>query len=124
MLKPPAWAKNAIPTSRGWVNPKTGELLVSRKLSDRQITEYLMVNEQVTPQEPLVEVVPLIEADPVIEESAPTAEPLIEADPVDLSSMTKVQLEEYAMSAYNEVVSANNLNKSEMISMIEEFQYS
>lgn len=28
---PPKWAPNAVPTEYGWVNPKTGELLVSKK---------------------------------------------------------------------------------------------
>lgn len=31
MLNPPKWAPNAIATPRGWVDPKTGELLVSVK---------------------------------------------------------------------------------------------
>lgn len=30
-ISPPNWAKNAIPTKQGWVNPKTGELLVSKR---------------------------------------------------------------------------------------------
>ena len=32
--------KNAIPTTRGWVNPETGELLKSQKISVDQITEW------------------------------------------------------------------------------------
>lgn len=28
---PPNWAPNAIPTVQGWADPKTGELLVSKK---------------------------------------------------------------------------------------------
>lgn len=32
---PPNWAPNAVPTIHGWVDPKSGELLVSKKgLSD------------------------------------------------------------------------------------------
>lgn len=31
-LNPPSFAPDAIPTPRGWVHPKTGELLVSVKL--------------------------------------------------------------------------------------------
>jgi len=30
-MKPPNWCKNAIATNRGWVDPKTGEVLVSVK---------------------------------------------------------------------------------------------
>lgn len=28
---PPQWCKNAVPSSRGWCDPKTGELLISVK---------------------------------------------------------------------------------------------
>jgi len=28
---PPLWCPTAIPTSKGWVDPKTGEVLVARK---------------------------------------------------------------------------------------------
>ena len=38
-ISPPNWAKDATPTTRGWV--KNGELLVSRKLSEADIAEYL-----------------------------------------------------------------------------------
>lgn len=31
-LRPPSFAPNAKPTPRGWVDPKTGELLVAVKL--------------------------------------------------------------------------------------------
>ncbi len=28
---PPQWCKNAVPSARGWCDPKTGELLISVK---------------------------------------------------------------------------------------------
>lgn len=31
LKNPPRWAPNAIATAKGWVDPKTGELLVSVK---------------------------------------------------------------------------------------------
>jgi hypothetical protein len=81
MLKPPSWAKNAIPTEKGWTSPK-GELLVSRKHSQRQLIEYWNFQKNDVPAPaPIQEPAPIIEADPVIEEAAPTAEPLIEAEP-------------------------------------------
>ena len=40
MIQAPNYAKDAIPTLKGWVSPK-GELLVSRKLSQEDIDEYL-----------------------------------------------------------------------------------
>ena len=95
MLKPPAWAKAAVPTEKGWVNPRNGELLVSRKHTDRQLIEYWNFHKGSAPAPkpaPIQEPAPIIEADPVIEEAAPTAEPLIEADPVDYWSMTKAQM--------------------------------
>lgn len=41
MIKAPNWQKDAIPTTRGWTHPKTGELLVSRRISKEEIREYL-----------------------------------------------------------------------------------
>ena len=40
-ISPPNYQRNAIPTPRGWVHPRTGELLVSRKISEGAINEYL-----------------------------------------------------------------------------------
>lgn len=119
MLKAPAWAKNAIPTEKGWVSPK-GELLVARKLSDRQLTEYW--NEQknnVPAPAPIQEPAPIIEADPIIEEAAPTAEPLIEAEPdVDHWSLTKAQLAEHAADVHG-VELDSTMTKSKMIEALE-----
>ena len=39
MISAPHWAKNAIPTQRGWVNER-GELLKSQKISITEINEY------------------------------------------------------------------------------------
>lgn len=32
--------KGAIPTNRGWVHPRTGELLKSQRITDEQIVEW------------------------------------------------------------------------------------
>jgi len=40
MLTPPNWCQNAVPTRRGWVDPQTGELLKSTRISDIDIQEY------------------------------------------------------------------------------------
>lgn len=49
---PPKWCPNAIATSRGWVHPKTGELLVSIKgldkpnqtiIPNRKITQHIVL---------------------------------------------------------------------------------
>jgi hypothetical protein len=39
MITPPNWAKDATPTTRGWV--KNGELLKSQKISESEIAEYM-----------------------------------------------------------------------------------
>lgn len=39
-ISPPNWCKHAIPTSRGWVDPNTNELLQATKISQGQIDEW------------------------------------------------------------------------------------
>ena len=41
MISPPNHQKDALPSRQGWRHPTTGELLVSRPLSEEQIDEYL-----------------------------------------------------------------------------------
>ena len=122
MLKPPAWAKDAKPTSKGWINPKTGELLVSRKHSDREITEYYMAKEEAVvtavsePEAVVPEPEPIIEADP---EPEPEAELLTEAEPdVDHWSLTKAQLVEHAYAVHGITLDAS-MTKTKMIEELE-----
>ena len=42
-IKPPNWAKGAIPTPQGWKHKQTGELLISQKISQGQIDEFLII---------------------------------------------------------------------------------
>ena len=122
MLKPPAWAKNARPTNRGWVDSKTGELLVSRKHSDREVAEYYITkaDQPVSTPAPIQEPAPIIEADPVIEEAASTAESLIEADPVTVDhwSMTKSVLAEHAYEVHG-IDLDTTMTKAQMIEDLE-----
>ena len=120
MLKPPAWAKDAKPTSKGWINPRTGELLVSRKHSDREITEYYMAKEEAVvtavsePEAVVPDPEPIIEADP-----EPEAELLTEADPdVDHSSLTKAQLVEHALEVHG-ITLDSSMTKAQMIEDLE-----
>lgn len=40
-IKAPAWCPNAVPEmKKGWVDPNTGELLVSSRFTQAQIDEY------------------------------------------------------------------------------------
>lgn len=81
MIKPPSFQKDAIPTTRGWTHPRTGELLVSGRISEGQINEYLGIAEE--PQVAPVVEVPTVEEDPIVEE--PMAS--------DMEEMTKLELE-------------------------------
>jgi len=40
MIKAPNWCKNALMSTRGWVDPESGELLVSRRFSRAEVAEY------------------------------------------------------------------------------------
>lgn len=115
MLKPPAYAPNAKPTTRGWVDHKNGELLVSRKHSERDVEEFYIAKAGAPAPAPAPQ--PIIEADPepVVEE---TAEMLTEADPVDYSTMTKAQLAEHAYEEYG-IDLDTTMTKSEMIQELE-----
>lgn len=88
MIKPPAWCKDAIPTPRGWVNPKTKELLKAQKFSESQINEFFG-HEEVTV---IATPVPIFEAPTTAEEFV--AEHAEETVELDLESMSKVELEE------------------------------
>lgn len=116
MLKPPAWAKEAKPTTRGWVHPRTNELLVSRKHSDREIEEYYLAkaasDAPAPAPAPAPEPEPIIEADPepVVED---TAEMLIEAEP-DYTGMTKADLAEHAAAVWG-IELDTSMTKAQMI---------
>lgn len=40
MIKAASWCKDAVPSQKGWVNPKTGEVLKAVGLTDAQISEW------------------------------------------------------------------------------------
>ena len=45
-IKPPAWCNTAVPEAkRGWVDPKSGELLVSSKFTQAQVDEFYGVSD-------------------------------------------------------------------------------
>lgn len=93
-IKPPNYQKDAIPTVKGWKHPKTGELLVSTKLNQGQIDEYLGV----TPAEPEAVVVDMhtetvIDIDEMIHDMTIEGK-LLAAQAADLRSLTKLELEE------------------------------
>ena len=40
-IKPPSWQKDAVPTLKGWIHPKTKEILVGGSIAQSQIDFYL-----------------------------------------------------------------------------------
>jgi len=39
-IKPPAWASQCVPTTKGWQDPKTGEILVGGSISNADIAAW------------------------------------------------------------------------------------
>lgn len=96
-LKPPKWAPYAIATEKGWVNPKTGELLVCLRglksmIEKEQPTVILEIE---TPAECLVEntfVEITTEEAPVIVEVV-TEEPIVEVEVVTEPSLKSIDVQ-------------------------------
>ena len=40
MIKAPNWNKTAYPSTKGWHDRKTGELILSRKISQSEVDEF------------------------------------------------------------------------------------
>ena len=83
-IKPPSWCKDAIPTSKGWAHPRTGEVLVGGSIAQKNIDEYFgKVAEETLP--PVEEFVIHVDEDTDVE-----------VYEIDLDSMTKAELIETA----------------------------
>ena len=89
-IKAPAWCNTAVPEARrGWVDPNSGELLVSSKFTQAQVDEFYGVPSfediQDMNQEGKIEAsIAAMEAAEEVETDEPMG---------DLESMTKVELE-------------------------------
>lgn len=56
MANPPSYQKDAVMTPRGWIHPKSGELLASRKFTQEDIDKYYGIASKPTPiVEPVAE---------------------------------------------------------------------
>jgi len=77
-IKAPGWCAEAVPTSKGWEDPNTGELFVSRKFAQADIDAF---HGKVAKPAPAPKPAPVVEEEVVVEED------------LDLDSMTKVELE-------------------------------
>ena len=78
-ISPPNWCKQAVPTERGWMDPNTGEILVSGKISQHLIDEWYGV-----PAEPSM---------PTGWQPAPEVLNEAPANDTALEDMTKTELE-------------------------------
>ena len=113
-IRPPSWCKHAVPTSRGWCDPKSGELLKAIKIQQHMIDEFHGHNgtAEVHPVDP-VEMEPELPLEPAAPEDiaivyennmdevfSVLTEPEVEEAPEetseydDLEDMTKKELEE------------------------------
>ena len=91
-ISPPAFQKDALPSRQGWRHPRTGELLVSRPMSEEQIDEYLHATAQET-SPPDVEFIIDVSED-VVDWDVDYDDYVVEE--LDLDSMTKAELIETA----------------------------
>lgn len=55
-IKPPPYCPNAQPTPIGWRDPRTREILSVRKLSQKDIDEYIASTMESSKNKPVVEV--------------------------------------------------------------------
>ena len=96
MLTPPAFKKDAVPSTRGWHDPRTGELLIARPMSQAEVDEYNGVVIHPAQEEELA-IDQTILDEPVVEEVEEGIQFLTEADPteeLDLESLTTGQLKD------------------------------
>ena len=103
-ITPPNFQKDAIPTPQGWRHPRTNELLVSRKLSAKDINEYYGIKPEVT----------MLKESPTTFEEA--KDELITED--DLESKTKLELE--AIGREHGIELDRRKNKSDLIEELKE----
>lgn len=111
-MKPPSWAKNAIPTPNGWRDPRTNELLKSQSMSQEQIDSYMGVTETVSsrPVKPAKEEV-VSPPKPMQLNEAP-------ANNKSLEDMTKLELEAHGRTMGVEL--DRRKNKEALIEELEE----
>lgn len=123
-LKAPNWAKNAVPTRKGWTDPVTGEVLVSIRFTERQITEFnlLKAEKAVSAPVPKQEKKEEVEVTTELLTEVPTNEDVNMLREVpnldeDLAHMTKKQLLEKAAELGVDV--SSNDTKAEITAAIE-----
>ena len=99
--------RGAVPTSRGWENPRTGELLKSQKISQAQIDEWHGVTAPPPPPPPP----PAPEPEPAVLTESPTSAQ-------DYNEMTKLELE--AVGRQHGIELDRRKKKDDLIDELEE----
>jgi len=120
MIRPPSFAKNAIPTTRGWVRPDTNEILRAGSIAQKDIDEYLGLD-TVKVEETVEEVEENVMIDnSIVIEVEDEAE--WEYEEIDLHSMTKAELLETSTEWGIEKDEVNStMKKSEIIEILEQY---
>ena len=86
-IKPPSWAKNAVPTLNGWRDPRSNELLKSMSITQDQVEAYSPVFEKpAIKKSPRPETPPMPKPIPAQLNEAP-------ANNTSMENMSKLQLE-------------------------------
>ena len=116
-IKAPAWVKNGVPTTRGWTDGRTGELLKAMKISQGDIDEFygkVAITEE--PVEIQYSPSPVVDE----EEDEVQMEQLNEAPSNDKSiyEMTKLELE--SLGRQYGVELDRRKNKDDLIEELEE----
>jgi len=113
MLKPPRWCKNARLTTKGWVDPESNELLVSRRTPRSVVEAYYAKKEPKVEEKPvslnIIEEPVEISVDSIIED----------ADDINFEAMTKLELEAWAREELD-IELDRRKSKSKLISEIKE----
>ena len=107
-MQPPNYQKDAIPTTRGWTHPRTGELLVSIKLTEEAINEYLGIK-----PEPM-----MLKESPTNFEEAKVELMTEDNLPSEFEDMTKLELE--AIGREHGIELDRRKNKADLIEELKE----
>lgn len=112
-IKAPNFQKDAVPTTKGWHHPRTGELLKSQKITPKQIDEYLMGEEIEIPAE-ISEANTITHACPVCRNSNCSCS-------ASIYEMSKDQLEEYAKEKFGVDID-RRYSLSKLIEQVEQLE--
>ena len=123
MIKPPKFHPNALPTSEGWINRKTKELLKKEEHTDEQIDlykkahsgEYKLINREYVSLKELKAAADIEAVEEETIEEVEEVEVITSSKPVN--KMNKTELKEYALE--NDI-ETENLSKKQILQVLKE----